>query len=54
MCAALIMTGYLLYDTSVIVNKFGPDQWLTAVVSLYVDVTSIFLYLLNIFSFIDG
>jgi len=48
------MTGYLLFDTSQVVNRYGPDQWLPAVISLYVDVTTLFLYLLNIFSFIDG
>lgn len=45
------MIGYLLYDTSMIVNRLGPDQWLIAVISLYVDVTNLFLFFLQLFSF---
>ena len=51
---ALLMTGYLLYDTSMVMTKYGPDQWLQAVVSLYLDVVNLFLYLLSIFSFVQN
>lgn len=51
---ALLMTGYLLYDTSKVLLKYGPDQWLVAVISLYTDVTNLFLYLLTIFSFVGN
>lgn len=50
---ALLMIGYLLYDTSLVVTRLGPDQWIRAVVELYVDVINLFLYLLSIFSFIQ-
>lgn len=48
------MTGYLLFDTSMVITRYGPDQWIPAVISLYVDVTNLFLYMLNIFSFFEG
>lgn len=50
---ALLMTGYLLYDTSMIITRYGPDQWLDALLALYLDVTNLFLYLLAIFSFVS-
>ena len=45
------MTGYLLFDTSMVMTRYGPDDWVIAVISLYIDVTQLFLFLLNIFSF---
>lgn len=33
---ALLFTGYILYDTSVIMNQLGPDEWAMAAVNLYV------------------
>lgn len=33
---ALLFTGYILYDTSVIMNQLGPDEWALAAVNLYV------------------
>lgn len=51
---ALLMVGYLLYDTSKVITKFGPDQWLESVIALYVDVINLFLFLLNIFSFVQN
>lgn len=49
---ALIMIGYLFYDTSMVITRYGPDDWLHATLALYVDVTNLFLYFLQIFSFI--
>eukprot|EP00177_Eucheuma_denticulatum_P005111 GFKZ01009314.1.p1 GENE.GFKZ01009314.1~~GFKZ01009314.1.p1 ORF type:complete len:290 (+),score=32.51 GFKZ01009314.1:437-1306(+) len=51
---ALIMIGYLLYDTSLVITRLGPDDWLQAVIMLYIDVTTLFLYFLNIFSFANS
>jgi len=33
----LVYTGFILYDTSLILHKYGPDDWIQGVVSLYVD-----------------
>lgn len=51
---ALLMVGYLLYDTSLVVTRYGPDDWLIAVISLYTDVMNLFLFLLNIFSVVNA
>ncbi len=50
---ALLMTGFLLYDTSLIMTRLTPDEWLLAVILLYTDVTNLFMYLLNILSFLN-
>lgn len=34
---ALVYTLFILYDTSLILHRYGPDDWIQGVVSLYVD-----------------
>ena len=51
---ALLMSAYILYDTSLILHKYGPDDYVIAVASLYLDVTNLFMYMLSIFSFIQS
>lgn len=34
---ALIYTLFILYDTSLILHRYGPDDWIQGVVDLYVD-----------------
>lgn len=48
---ALVMSGFILYDTSNILKRLGPDQWIQGVISLYLDVMNLFLYMVNIMSF---
>ena len=48
-----VLQGFLLYDTSLVVNKLGPDDWVLAVIMLYTDVTQLFLYLLSLLSFVN-
>lgn len=48
---ALVFIGFLLYDTSLVLKRLGPDQWIQACISLYLDVANIFMYMLNIVSF---
>lgn len=50
----LLMLAYLLYDTSLVVHRYGPDDWVIAVVSLYTDVMNIFLFFTSIFSFVNS
>ena len=34
---ALVYTLFILYDTSLILHRYGPDDWIQGVVDLYVD-----------------
>ncbi len=45
---ALLFSGYILYDTSVILHKLGPDDYIVAAINLYLDIVNLFLYLLQI------
>lgn len=47
---ALLFCGFILFDTSRIIKHLSPDDWVIGAVSLYTDVTNLFLYMLNILS----
>jgi len=53
----MLFTFYLAYDTKTIIGggrmEIGPDDYIVAVVQLYVDIIQIFLYLLRIFGRAD-
>lgn len=42
----LLFSGYILYDTSMIMKRLSPDEWVMAVVSLYLDAINVFLFVL--------
>jgi protein lifeguard len=44
----LIFCGYVLYDTSQIMNKLAPDEAVFGAVSLYVDFINLFLFILRL------
>ena len=51
---ALIFVGYILYDTSLLMHHLGPDDYIIAVVTLYLDVINLFLYLLELLRMLQG
>eukprot|EP00281_Chroomonas_sp_CCMP1168_P006446 CAMPEP_0206279324 /NCGR_PEP_ID=MMETSP0047_2-20121206/37963_1 /ASSEMBLY_ACC=CAM_ASM_000192 /TAXON_ID=195065 /ORGANISM="Chroomonas mesostigmatica_cf, Strain CCMP1168" /LENGTH=62 /DNA_ID=CAMNT_0053709269 /DNA_START=550 /DNA_END=735 /DNA_ORIENTATION=+ len=48
-CGAVLMCGYILYDTSNIMKRMGPDDYAVAAVEIYIDVVTFFLYILQMF-----
>lgn len=46
----IVFSGYILYDTSVIIHYFSPDDAIDACLNLYLDVLNIFFIILNILS----
>jgi modulator of FtsH protease len=50
---ALLMCGYILYDTSRIVNG-GETNYISATISLYLDIINLFTSLLHLFGFALG
>ena len=44
----LIFSGYVLYDTSRLIHRLGPDDYIEATVQLYLDAINLFVSLLNI------
>lgn len=49
-----IFTGFVLYDVSNIKNRFGPNDYVIATVSLYLDFVNIFWYVLQILLYATG
>ncbi|KAH8920676.1 transmembrane BAX inhibitor motif containing 4 [Atractiella rhizophila] len=46
----LLFCGYILYDTYMIANRFSPDDWVLAVMALYLDVINLFFFILRLLS----
>ncbi|VAH84995.1 unnamed protein product [Triticum turgidum subsp. durum] len=47
--AALIFSGYIVYDTGNIIKRYTYDEYVWAAVSLYLDIINLFLALLTLF-----
>ncbi|XP_048558598.1 protein LIFEGUARD 2-like isoform X2 [Triticum urartu] len=47
--AALIFSGYIVYDTDNIIKRYTYDEYVWAAVSLYLDIINLFLALLTLF-----
>lgn len=47
---ALVFTGFILFDTSLIMEKLSPDEYILAAINLYLDIINLFLYILQILS----
>ena len=45
---------FIIYDTWMILNKFGPDDYIMASIQLYLDIINLFLYLLEILRMLQG
>jgi FtsH-binding integral membrane protein len=45
---SIIACGYILYDTSEILNRLTPDDFIHACISLYTDIIMLFLRLLEL------
>lgn len=52
--SALVFIGYLLFDTSMLLHHLSPDEYVTAAISLYLDVLNLFLHLLRILSYLQS
>jgi FtsH-binding integral membrane protein len=44
----LLFSGYILYDTSNIMRRYPTDEYISATLSLYLDILNIFLLLLHL------
>lgn len=44
----LIFSGYILYDTSQLIHKLTPDDYIEGTIQLYLDIINLFFSILNI------
>jgi len=54
LAGALLFVGYILYDTSLLMHHLGPDDYIIAAVTLYLDIINLFLYLLEVLRMLQG
>ena len=43
----LVFSGFVIYDTSVLAKRMGPDDIIEAVITLYLDSINLFLFILD-------
>ncbi|CAH2079141.1 unnamed protein product [Thlaspi arvense] len=46
--AAILFCGYIVYDTNRLIKKLEQDEYISAAISLYLDIVNLFLNLLGI------
>jgi len=51
---SLLFAGYILYDTSQIMLRLGPDDYIEGAINLYLDIINLFLYLLEFLRMLQG
>ena len=44
----LLFSGYVLYDTSEVVHRLTPDEYVRGAIHLYLDVANLFVYVLEV------
>ena len=48
----MIFVGFILVDTARLIHMYGPDDYVIATISLYLDFINLFLHLLSLLSLI--
>ena len=46
----VVFSFLIIFDTSLIMKRLSPEEYINASVSLYLDIVNLFLYFLRIFS----
>jgi len=42
----LVFSGFILYDTSQLIHKYGCDDYMIASIELYLDIINLFIHIL--------
>jgi len=45
---ALLFSAYIVYDTFMLMNRLGPEDYIMAAISLYLDIINLFIYILEL------
>lgn len=51
---AIIFSGYIIYDTDNLIKRHSYDEYVSAAISLYLDIVNLFLALLTAFGGSDS
>jgi len=47
---SLLFSGYIIYDTYMLAERYDPEDYVMAAVELYLDIINLFLYILSFLS----
>jgi len=47
---AVLFSLFIIYDTQMILNRLGPDDYIMASIDLYLDIINLFLFILDLLS----
>lgn len=50
LCGAVLFSLFIIYDTQMILNRLGPDDYIMASIDLYLDIINLFLFILDLLS----
>lgn len=45
---AILFSLFLIFDTQMIMKKFSPEDYITATITLYLDIINIFINILRV------
>jgi len=46
---AVLFSLFIIFDTSMMMHKLSPEEYILASINLYLDIINLFIYLLRIF-----
>jgi FtsH-binding integral membrane protein len=45
---AVVFSGFIIFDTHIMMTKLSPEEYIMAAINLYLDAINLFLYILRI------
>ena len=45
---ALLFSGFIVFDTHMLIHKLSPEEYILAAINLYLDIINLFLEILKI------
>ena len=45
---ALVFCGFIIFDTSLLMNQLSPEEHILASINLYLDIVNLFLHILRV------
>ncbi|XP_065829782.1 protein lifeguard 4-like [Oscarella lobularis] len=50
LAGAVVFSGFIIFDTHMIMHRLSPEDYIVAAINLYLDVLNLFLYILRLLS----
>lgn len=50
LAGAVVFSGFIIFDTHIMMTKLSPEEYIMAAINLYLDAINLFMYILRILS----